>query len=213
MRARPNIGGSNCLLPGLLLISFIYITSAEVSVQYLDSKVGYPTAGGVTVTVIGSGFGSTTSVPSVTIGSSACAQAKVAVSNSRITCKLGTLRLCSRVCTNPDFSRRCVSVGRGHGTNRSRHHWQQHWHHRLIQIRCALLLCSHHTRILFLPPIASQVHPLCSSSPASGPRRAASSPSLEPTSVRTLLLNLWSLAAQSALRPPSCCPTLQSRAR
>ena len=89
MRVRPIIGGGNSLLPALLLISFICIASAAVSVQKLESIVGYPTAGGVTVTVYGAGFGTSSSGLAVTIGSTACSQA--IISGSRITCRLGAL--------------------------------------------------------------------------------------------------------------------------
>ena len=102
MRARPIIGGSNSLLPALLLSSFICIASAAVSVQKLESSVGYPTAGGVTVTVYGAGFGTSSSGLAVTIGSTACSQAIIFTFNSRITCNLGALlaRACSSACAH-----------------------------------------------------------------------------------------------------------------
>lgn len=91
MRAQPCLVGGIRLLSALLLATCIYPVSASVVVQYLESSAGYPTAGGVTVTVVGSGFGSASAALTVNIGSTACSQAAIKVTNSRITCKLGKL--------------------------------------------------------------------------------------------------------------------------
>jgi hypothetical protein len=83
-----------------LLASCICAVSASVTVQYLTSSTGYPTAGAVTVTVYGSGFGSASAGLSVQIGSTACSQPAIALTNARITCKLGKLTALERFFLN-----------------------------------------------------------------------------------------------------------------
>jgi hypothetical protein len=86
MRNRSSI--THAGLPFCFLLAICICTSsAAVSVQYVNSAVGYPTAGGVTVTIFGAGFSSGSSVPSVRIGSTTCSQPVVTL--TRISCKLG----------------------------------------------------------------------------------------------------------------------------
>ena len=93
MGNRPRVRGGTNVFSALLFAACIYVASAVVSVEYVTSSAGYPTAGDVSVTVYGSGFGTGSAAFSVRIGSTACSQPALKQTNTRISCKLGKFPL------------------------------------------------------------------------------------------------------------------------
>jgi hypothetical protein len=93
MGNRPRVRGGYSVFSALLFAACIYVASAVVSVEYVTSSAGYPTAGDVSVTVFGSGFGTGSAAFSVRIGSTACSQPAIKQTNTRIACKLGKIPL------------------------------------------------------------------------------------------------------------------------
>ena len=76
----------------VLVFAAVFCTSsvsAQPVVQYVTSLKGYPTSGGLVVTVYGSSFGSSSAALSVKIGSTVCDQPAIVQSHQRISCKLG----------------------------------------------------------------------------------------------------------------------------
>jgi hypothetical protein len=91
----PRFSSHSSILIEVLLafICCVASASAQLSVQYVTSIKGYPTSGNLLVTVYGSGFGSTSTALSVSIGSTVCAQPAIVQQHTRISCKLGKFSL------------------------------------------------------------------------------------------------------------------------
>ncbi len=142
MIPHPRFGCCTSIIARLLITAMFCIASvsAQLSVQYVTSVKGYPTSGGLIVTVYGSGFGSTSTALSVKIGSTVCTQPAIIQQHARIACKLGkftplfSIRSCSLQSSNVLF-RRCLRIGSSYCTHRFRHCRLQLRHNRFFQIR------------------------------------------------------------------------------
>ena len=87
----PRFGSGTNFFAVLIFAAVFSFTSVsgQPSVQYVTSVKGYPTSGGLVVTVYGSGFGSSSAAVSVKIGSTVCDTPAIVLSHQRVSCKLG----------------------------------------------------------------------------------------------------------------------------